>query len=301
MRWLYTLNKYGTLIGAVATIIYVMLTYRMLKVLRRESMRDQRLQHLADIKNKVITPIKQWLDNVVVPGLRGGAPIVSTSVVQRPRTHVVLGEPSTESVRQLVCNLPVHDAINSLLFLHAKQEHFPDEFEFVQACTSKLETLRSRLLQFANACADKVASGTSLGRTRAAVAGPAEFADSDFLTALYVTHLLAGNTPDLQVMVPAPGAVEIRTLLGELVGRGGTDAVKSWHESAQRLLLERWRESNLGKLAVETVAQVLIASTKLNELQLSYELKGDCRYLGGPGPNRIKATLRPLRRWLKRA
>ena len=50
MRWLRTLNEYATLIGAVATVVYVTLTYTMLRVLRRESLRDQRLRQLADIK-----------------------------------------------------------------------------------------------------------------------------------------------------------------------------------------------------------------------------------------------------------
>lgn len=263
-------------------------------------MRDQRLRHLADIKRKVITPIKQWLDNVVVPVLRGQGPIVSTRVVQRPRTDVRLGEPSTEPVRQLGCDLPVHDAIKSLLFLHAKEEHFPDEFEFVEACTAKLKPLASGLLQFANECADKIAGATSLGRTDAAAAGPAEFADSDFLTALYVAHLLAGNIPEFRVTIPAPGGMEIKTLSGNMVARGATDAVRSWHGSAQRLILQKWRETNLGKLAVETVAQALLASTILNGLQLSYELEGDCRFLGAPGPSRTRVALRSLRRRLRR-
>jgi hypothetical protein len=299
VRWLCTLNNYATLISAGATILYVALTYIMLRVLMRESMRDQRLRHLADIKRKVVTPIKQWLDNVVVPGLRGQSQLVSVGEVLTPRTYIRLGEPNTQTIRKLGCDLPVPDAIKNPLFLHAKDEHFPDEFELVQACTPKLESLLSGLRQFANECADKIAAATYLQRNRPAAAGTADFADSDFLTALYIQHLLAGDLPSFEDSTTAD-RMELTVASGAtIVARGESAAVRSWHDSAKGLLFGRWEESGLGRLALEAVDLARLASTKLNEIQLTYELEGGCRYLGVSGPNRIKAAWRTLRRWRK--
>jgi hypothetical protein len=302
MRWLCTLNHYATLISAGATVVYVTLTYTMLRVLRRESMRDQRLRHLADIKRKVITPIKQWLDNVVVPGLTGQSLMVSVREVQRPRTYIRLGEPNMQTFRELGCDLRAPEAIKNPLFLHAKDEHFPDELELVQVSMAKLEPLLSGLRQFANECADEIAEATSLQRNYPAAAGSAEFANSDFLTALYMKHFLARNEPSFEESPKAADGMELTVDSGAtVVARGASGDVRSWQGSAQGLLFERWQKSDLGKLALEAIDQALHASAKLNELQFTYELKGDCRYLGAPGPSRIKVGLRSLRRWLKRA
>ena len=51
------LNRYSNILVALATLVYVVLTYRMLRALRRESTRELRLRHLQDIKEKVVQPL----------------------------------------------------------------------------------------------------------------------------------------------------------------------------------------------------------------------------------------------------
>jgi hypothetical protein len=127
------------------------------------------------------------------------------------------------------------------LFLHAKEGHFPDEFESVQVCIAKLEPLLLGLRQFANECADKVAGATSLQRTFPAAAGSTEFADSDFLTSLYIKHLLAHDDPSFEEKTAAADVMELTIASGAIVvARGTSAAVTSWRLHAQELMSRQW-------------------------------------------------------------
>ena len=75
--------------------------------------------------------------------------------------------------------------------------------------------------------------------------------------------------------------------------------VRSWKDKASRTVREEWARSNLGTRVSELLVQAVLVSTIMNKLELTYDLSGDCDYVGGE-PRRLAAALRRLLSWLGR-
>jgi hypothetical protein len=289
------LNRYSNILVALATLVYVVLTYRMLRALRRESTRELRLRHLQDIKEKVVQPLHDWINQSAVPALRGGANFLVVTSRPFQRQNVALGEPAYDCKLGLEVSLHPRDAIGGHLFWHTKQSHFPKELDAAEHLLEEIEKLTSDSLSVARQWADEMAKATPLLRGSGTV-GTNECADSDFLATVCLTSLIANREPDLRVQVLVHGALEISDSGGRPVARGATDTVRAWYSSAKKIAAEGWQASGLGERVQDLLRETILVSELVSRLNLTYDLRGDCEYIGGRNPGRIKRLWRRLMR-----
>jgi len=292
---LHWLRDWSNLFVALATFLYVLLTRSMLKALRHESTREHRLRHLQDIKEQVVGPTKDWVDTSLIPALRGALPLVSTGRVLRQANDGRDGEPIEVRSYELVRWCRLYDP-NSLLFLHAQQEHFTAELRVVGTLVSDVKTFLDDCLTFAKACAEITAKHTVLPRLPSAAAGQGGFADSDFMIAVSLQGLLAGRDPELFEQVLPDGTIRLETDAGSQVARGEKGVVDSWKGRALQTVREEWARSSLGKIVRRLLVEAVLVSTLMKKLELTCDLRGDCEYVGRE-PRRVAAALRKVVNW----
>jgi hypothetical protein len=126
-NFLDLLKNYANVLVALATLVYVALTYRMLGALRRESTRELRLRHLEDIKSQVVKPMLNWFDSQAIPALKGETSFVVVTATPTQRENVELGESPYDFKRELAVNVKPSDAKKGHLFYHAKEIHYQKE------------------------------------------------------------------------------------------------------------------------------------------------------------------------------
>jgi len=296
VHFLHWLRDWSNLLVALATFLYVLLTWRMLRALRHESTREHRLRHLQDIKDQVAQPIGSWVDSTLITALRGGLFLVSPDRVPKQAKDNGTGEPITVHSYELVRCLALYQSGLSLLFLHAQQEHFPAELRLVGKLVSDTKGFLNDCLTFAKACAETTATATALPRLSSAAAAGGESADSDFMIALSLQRLLAGKEPGLFEQALPDGTIRLETNGGAQVGRGQRDLIRSWKDKALQTVREEWARSSLGTRVSELLAEALLVSTIMKKLELTYDLRGDCEYVGGEA-RRVAAALRRLLSW----
>ena len=293
MGLLKKLNEYASLLAATGTFVYVFLTFQMLRALKRESTREHRLRHLEDIKRQVAQPTREWLKSVVIPMLTGNTPSVLPKNVLKPKSHVTLGEPGYEIGRELASEFIAVETTSSQLFLHAKEEHFPGELSALARLVDQLTYLFEDCLSFVKSCADKMANNTPLPRVPTSpVSG--EFADSDFLAAICFSDLLGRRVPEFRVNIPAVGGMEVSTNTGRMLARGPSDSVRAWSVKGVELIVEEWRKGGLPKRVAESHVLAIAVSTYLARLELTYDLIGNCKFVGGRGPGLASRVRRRL-------
>lgn len=241
---------------------------------------DNSSRHLEDIKTKVIKPIKRWLDSSVVPALKGNRSMVSFERVPRQRIGVPLGESSTEFSNEIVATLASHPAARSPLFDDARDQHFPEQLSAFQKLDVRLAQLVSGLATFARAGADRIATATALPRATAARAQAGDFADSDNLACLLLGDHLANRQTPFR-FDPSQGRVELRTLSSGMFARGDKEAVTAWYNAGSEIVRRAWEESDLSKRLPDILQQATAVSEMFNELELTYDLRGDCHYVCG--------------------
>jgi hypothetical protein len=233
---------------------------------------------LEDIKAKVLRPIRQWLVSSVVPALKGNRPIVGFERVRKQKIGVPRGGSSTEFSNEIVAALASVLAARSPLFDDARDEHFPEQLSAFQKLDVRLEQLVSGLVTFARAGADRIAAATSLPRATAASAQAGDFADSDNLACLLLRDLLA-NTLTPFYFGPGQGPVKLRTTFGETFARGEKEAVTAWYDAGREIIRKSWEQSDLAKELRDILPQAIEVSEMINELELTYDLRGDCHYV----------------------
>lgn len=297
LEWL---KDYANVMVALATLLYVALTYRMLKALRRESTRELRLRHLQDIKSQVVQPIHEWIERRAIPVLKGQGDLLGVGSTPIQRQNVELGEPPFEYRRELVLQISPRDLRRSHLFFHSKEIHFPNELTAAERFLGDFEKLMSDCLTVARSWADEIASRTPLSRL-SGTSGAQEVADSDFFAALYVKSLAGCREPELRVNTPAPGGMEIfDNYSGTLIARGPTEVIRPLYSNAKKLANDEWKKSGLGGRFQDLLKKAILVSDYVGRLKLTYDLKGDCEYVGGRNPGRIKRSWHRLCTWLGR-
>src|ERR1019366_8236828 len=95
MSFLQILNPYANLLSAFITFlllgltaVYVVLTWRNLKVFERTSLHEHRLRHLEDIKRLVAVPIREWFEQVL-RALEGESRVLTVTSVSVPMSSVI--------------------------------------------------------------------------------------------------------------------------------------------------------------------------------------------------------------------
>src|SRR6266700_2150702 len=87
------LNFYANLFLVLITTVYVGLTWRTLKALKKASLHEREALHLREIKDRVIEPIASWIGDTVLPRFSGASPsILAVSTItgkSRVVTHTV--------------------------------------------------------------------------------------------------------------------------------------------------------------------------------------------------------------------
>ncbi len=284
LEWL---KDYANVLVALATLVYVVLTYRMLKALRRESTRELRLRHLEDIKSQVVKPIHKWIESRAIPVLKGQGDLLGVGSTPIQRQNVELGEPAFEYRRELVLQISPQDLKRSHLFFHAKEMHFSKELARAENFLGDFEKLLSDCLTITKSWADAIAKATPLSRV-SGTSGPQEGADPDFFAALYLKSLAGGREPEVRVNIPAPGGMEIfDNYSGTLIARGPTEVIRSLHHNAKKVANDGWQKSGLGQRFQDLLRVASVVSNYVGRLELTYDLKGDCEYVGGRNPGRI--------------
>jgi hypothetical protein len=235
-------------------------------------------RHLEDIKAKVLTPIRQWLESSVVPALKGNRSMVSFQRVPKQKIGVPLGESSTEFSNEIVATLPSNPAAGNPLFDDARDEHFPEQLSAFKKLEVRLAQFLSDLATLTRSAADRIASATSLPRMTAAKAQGGKFADSDNLACLLLRDLLANRQTDFR-FGPGHGLVELKTTSGGTFARGEKEAVTAWYEAGREIIRKSWEESDLAKELRDILPKAIEVSEMINELELTYDLRGDCHYV----------------------
>jgi hypothetical protein len=220
--------------------------------------------------------------------LNGQGELLGVSSTPIQRQNVELGEPAFDYRRELVLQISPRDLKKSHLFFHAKEIHFPKELTAAENFLRDFEKLMSDCLTAATSWADEIAKATPLPRI-SGTSGPQEGADSDFFAALYLKCLAGARDPELRVSIPAPGGMEIfDNYSGTLIARSPTEVIRSLHSNAKKVASDAWQTSGLGKRFQDLLKAATVVSNYVGRLELTYDLKGDCEYIGGRNPGRIK-------------
>ena len=293
------LNRYANLLLACLTAIYVWLTSQMLKSMRHESRRDIRIRHLQDIKSDVVEPILVWFDNRVLPMLCGQLSFVSSTFTKTLRPNTDFGEPQYDSVLELV-RLAVEFPNVGHLFFHAEQTHFRLQLEAVDSFRSDLEELWEEYLQLAKQC-DQELSKLSALPIRTGIDYPKEFVDNRSLIALSQRYLTAGEWPELRrEKTGASDGLLLRAPAGsEVLALGARRSVEEWAAVSRQRIEKRWNISDLDSKTKKVLAKARAARESVSRITHTYDLHGDCEYVGGrPASPLITWWHRRLRRRL---
>ncbi len=278
-----TLNRYANLLLACLTLIYVWLTYQMLKSLKHESLREFRIRHLQDIKSDVMEPLLAWFDDRVLPMLGGKLPFVSTIYVKTVRPGAKTGEPQSNFVLQLGRS-SVDFPKMSHLFSHAKRTHFRSPLKAVDVFESELDTLWQEYLELATQCSQELSKVTSLPN-RIGDAYPREYAENLCLIALCLPYLTRGEWPELRFEGARPftsGELLVRAPSdSQVVAVGSRENVEKWVEASRQRIEKRWNISDLETKTKRLLAEAERVREAVSRIGLTYDLHGDCRYLGG--------------------
>jgi len=293
-RILEALNRYANLLLVFITATYVWLTWRTLKALQRSSQRERELKHLEDIKQHVVRPLIQWLDQEAEFKLKGNSPVLQVKTCAVPKANVAIGEWAWDYLRQLDHTLTDSWAFSSDLYSHARGVHFPEQMANFEAFLGELRQLGSDFVVFTRECADKIAASTSLRRA-AVVDSLPEGADSDSLVEVCLRDLIMGRpVPQLGYQAPAAEALQLNdALIARPLGRGPTERVKDWVEGGVALIQEGWAKRSLGGRIGRLLAVAADVHQALERLEFTYGLPQDCEYIGGKAPGPFISRGRP--------
>jgi hypothetical protein len=281
MRFLHWLNEYANAFLALLTFVYVALTYRMLKALRRESTREHRLRHLEDIKAKVARPLREWLTSSAIPVLEGKIPPVFPGVIRVKRPNAQLGEHTHEDRLEMVSH-STNIERGGHLFKHTQDNHFPTQFNAVEYFISDFQGLLNDFLEQTEIWASAAARATTLPRVTNPSPPPGEFADSDYIAALYLRYLISGNAPELKLTHPVPDATAVKEPgSGRPIAQAETRKVRSWLEASREIVERGWKENDFAARTRNALTTALLVREYLARLELTYDLGSDCEYVGG--------------------
>lgn len=282
MQFLDWFNRYANLLLVFVTGSYVWLTWQNLKALQRASLRERELRHLEDTKRSVVYPLIEWIDSEAVQKLSGRSPLIQVKTLVVPKLTAPLGEGSYDFPRQLDSTLNEPKGISSALFMHAREIHFRKQLSEFEAFLATLRQFSSDCVTLARNCADRSASSTSLQRATADDRVP-EAADSDALVEICLRDILVGH-PKAQIGFNSPvaGALQVSDRVsGRVIGKGPSDAVRSWVESGVARVQDEWARSGLrGKIEALLNDAANVRRT-LEAVVFTYDLHGDCEYVGG--------------------
>ncbi len=282
MQFLDWLNRYASLLLVLVTASYVWLTWRNLKALQRVSLRERELRHLEDMKQYVVRPLIEWIDSEAIQKLTGRSPLIQVKTVAVPKPTAPLGEWSYDYPRRLDSALEEPKGISSALFLHTREVHFYTQLSEFEAFLRTVRQVVSDLVGLARNCADRSASSTSLQRTLANDR-VTEAADSDSLVEICLRDILLGHPkPQMGFQPRDAGGLEVRDgYSGQIVGKGPEKVVRPWAESGVARVQDEWARSGLRGKMEALLNDAADVHRTLEAVEFTYNLKGDCEYVGG--------------------
>jgi hypothetical protein len=276
----------GISIAAVAiNTVYVVLTYRMLTYMRRDSLREHRLRHLDDLKAQVIQPLWVWIDSSAIPSLDGRQNLINMTSTAIPREGAPLGDLSVSFKRHLVGGCPPPIQAQSALFTHAKEIHFKAEMRAFEDFERRRRGYLVEIVALARQCADSIAAMTQLPR-RGSFEGGTNFIDSDLFVAASFKDLVGGNIPQI-TQYPGPGNDGLITLQhgNGTLAIGEPTEIRRWWEQANVAVKSSWDNSEATAQAHQLLVEANRVKEALISLEHTYDLPRDCEYVGGPREN----------------
>jgi|GEM_PF-5104997 len=290
------LNQYANLLLVFITTAYVVLTGVSLYAVRRASFRERAARHLDDIKRDALQPAIESL-KAAVATLKGNSLLIQVKTFAKPKPQILLDGETCDYVRKLdlafdgseVNLLRLQTIANSVLFSHAQQLHFPKPLREFTLFADDIQRLASDFAILSADCADRIAKSTDLPRNSEHDNLP-EFADSDTLVEVCVRdRLLDWPTSRIGMRELAGGGLEVYdAFVHRVLGRGLHEPARNWVEGGVALFREQLAKSDLQKrigLLVQTADSLQRA---LQGLELTYDLPGDCQYIGGPKGTRLR-------------
>lgn len=279
-----SLNNYANLILAFFTLVYVWLTYQMLSSLRHQSLRDNRIRHLQDIKSEVAEPILAWFEKVALPMLSGDLPFVSTMHVKTVRPSTKFGE-SQHSFELRVVRSPVEFPKMGHLFFHAELTHFGLQLSSVDDFKTDFEELSQEYLSLADVCVNEIAKTAPLPRLLAVAHNSEEFADNCHIVAQSLTCLVRREWPELrreENLLSPPGGMLLRAQSSNsVIAIGSREHVEKWAEVSRQIIEKRWNISDLESKTRKLLSRARLVRELVSRIPLTYDLHGDCEYVGG--------------------
>jgi hypothetical protein len=271
------------LLSVAVNSVYVVLTYKMLRAMHRDSLREHRLRHLDDIKTQLVRPLLEWTGLHVLPVIQQGVGPLPVIVVHETPIHrrdATPGDLSVEYRRQLGPTFQSRPAVSSSTFFkHAKEHHFPAQLGAYDEFIERLFRFFDDVTTFGRKCAGEIASATQL--RRGSEKGEGAFADSDAFVMACVRDFMGERRPQIGTHEEADGVLRVRDAYnGSALARGPHATVKDWFERAHEIMADRWSSSDLTERTHQLIAEGKRACEELRTLEHTYDLIGDCEYVG---------------------
>ena len=262
---------------ASITLAYVILTSKMLRAMRRDSLREHRFRHLDDIKANVVQPLLSWLDSFAIPPLDGSALPIIAADTPIPRPDAPLGDINIHYRRHLEPPRSVKAGLQVGLFKHAKEHHFRAELSALEEFEGREKELLAEMAAIGRECADAIATMTTLQRGSSSSGGT--YVDSDFFVAACFKDFLAGIRSQATRVEMMGGNLQLFHSHGGNFANGPRDQIEEWWKSAAAAVTNCWKKNDFAVRAKELTAEAHAVGEHIRGLEFTYDLRGDCGYI----------------------
>ncbi|HWH61210.1 MAG TPA: hypothetical protein VN682_26540 [Terriglobales bacterium] len=265
---------------ALATnVIYVALTFVMLRSIRRDALREHRLRHLDDIKTHVVQPLLSWIGSFAIPPLNGRALPIAPRDTPIPKPNAPLGDLTVHYRRHLEGARDAKTGMDAGLFKHAKEHHFEFELKSFEEFDRRLSELLFEMAAAGRECADTIAAMTNLRRASAVVS--TEYVDSDYFVAACFKDLLAGVRPQVSRMVLPDESVQLFHSHSGNFAHGPQRDIEQWWTDADKLVAGFWHKTGFAERARQLITEARIIDERIRSIEFTYNLGNDCEYITG--------------------
>ena len=266
-------------LALVFNIVYVGLTFMMLRATRRDSLREHRLRHLDDIKELVARPLIMWLDDTAIPAVDGRQHPIIVKDTPVHRSDAELGDIRVEYRRHLEPRWHAPPEMHGRLFKHARDIHFSGPLKAFEEFENRQRQFLAELAALGRQCADAIAAMTTL--TRRSGNSGLNTADADNFVAGCFKDLLCELRPQVIRYDPSDQIFQIQHGYTGTLASGPRADVEDWWKKADAEVVDRWAQTDMLRRARQLTAEAHAIREHLRELEYTYDLGHDCEYITG--------------------
>jgi hypothetical protein len=265
-------------LALVINVVYVALTFMMLRATKRDSLREHRLRHLEDIKQLVARPLIDWLEDTSIPAVDGRQLPINVRDTPIPRSNAELGDVRVDYRRHLEPTWHTPPEMQGRLFKHARDVHFPMPLKAFEEFENRQKQFLAEMAALGRECANAIARMTKLTR-RSGNAGP-NTADADNFVAGCFKDFLCELRPQTTRYEPSDQVFQIQHGYTGTLASGPRVEIEDWWKRADAEVVDRWAKTDMFRRARQLVAEAQVVREHLRELEYTYDLGKDCEYVG---------------------